>query len=92
MENGKRDILDEVGIFADGVAVNQVGKEPFRVLKNTIDDVIVVDTDEICAAIKDIFENNRSIAEPAGAVALAGLKQYVARNEIVNQKHFVFTL
>ncbi len=79
MEKNRRAILPEVGIFADGVAVKQIGKETFRVLKNTIDEVITADTDEMCAAIKDIFEDTRSIAEPAGALSLAGLKKYVAR-------------
>lgn len=78
MEKNRRVILPNVGIFADGVAVSQVGKETFRVLKKTIDGVITVNTDEICAGIKDIFEDTRSIAEPAGAVSVAGLKKYVA--------------
>lgn len=77
MDSGERTILPQVGIFADGVAVAQVGEENYRVLKDNIDGVITVTTDEICAAIKDIFEDTRSIAEPAGACALAGLKKYV---------------
>lgn len=77
MEAGSREILPEVGIFADGVAVAQVGEEPYRVIKDLIDGVITVSTDEICAAIKDIFEDTRAIAEPAGACSLAGLKKYV---------------
>lgn len=77
MAKKRRVVLPEVGIFADGVAVAQIGKETFRVLKNTIDGVITVSTDEMCAAIKDIFDDTRSIAEPAGACALAGLKKYV---------------
>lgn len=77
MERGRRDTLPTVGIFADGVAVAQIGKETYRVLKDTIDGVLTVTTDEICAAIKDIFEDTRSIAEPAGAVSLAGLKKFV---------------
>ncbi len=77
-EAGKRVILDQVGIFADGVAVKQIGKETFRIIRDTVDEVITVDSDEICAAIKDIFADTRSIAEPAGALALAGLKKYVA--------------
>jgi len=79
LEKNRRAILSEVGLFADGVAVKQVGKETFRVLKQTVDEVITADTDEMCAAIKDIFEDTRSIAEPAGALSLAGLKKYVAR-------------
>lgn len=77
MDAGERAILPQVGIFADGVAVAQIGEENFRVLRDNIDGVITVTTDEICAAIKDIFEDTRSIAEPAGACALAGLKKYV---------------
>lgn len=78
LEKKRRAILPEVGIFADGVAVAQIGKETFRVLKDTIDGVITANTDEMCAAIKDIFEDTRSIAEPAGALSLAGLKKHVA--------------
>jgi len=77
---GKRVVLDQVGIFADGVAVRQIGKETFRVAKQCVDEVILVSTDEICAAIKDIFDDTRSIAEPAGALGLAGLKKYVAQS------------
>jgi threonine dehydratase len=77
LEAGKRVTLPEVGIFADGVAVAQIGKETFRILKQTVDGVITASTDEMCAAIKDIFDDTRSIAEPAGALALAGLKKYV---------------
>lgn len=80
MEKQRRVTLKEVGLFADGVAVAQIGKETFRVLRKTIDGVITANTDEICAAIKDIFDDTRSIAEPAGAVALAGLKKYVEEN------------
>ncbi len=77
LESGERVILDQVGIFADGVAVRQVGKEPYRIAKKCVDEVLLVTTDEICAAIKDIFDDTRSIAEPAGALAVAGLKKYV---------------
>jgi len=77
MEKGRRVKLPQVGIFADGVAVGQIGKETFRVIRKTVDEVITASTDEICAAIKDIFDDTRSIAEPAGALALAGLKKYV---------------
>ncbi|RDE10471.1 threonine ammonia-lyase, biosynthetic [Pelagibacterium lacus] len=68
--------LNEVGIFADGVAVRQAGDETFAILKDTLDEIITVSTDEICAAIKDIFEHTRAIAEPAGAVSLAGLRKH----------------
>jgi len=88
LERGERVILDQVGIFADGVAVRQVGAEPFRVAQNYVDEVILVSTDEICAGIKDIFDDTRSIAEPAGALAVAGLKKYVAR-EKMRDRHLV---
>ncbi|HWJ87632.1 MAG TPA: threonine ammonia-lyase, biosynthetic [Pelagibacterium sp.] len=68
--------LNEVGIFADGVAVREAGELPFAILKDTLDEVITVSTDAICAAIKDIFEHTRAIAEPAGAVSLAGLRKH----------------
>ena len=79
LDRGRRATLPEVGLFADGCAVAQVGKETFRVIRDTVDEVITVSTDEMCAAIKDIFEDTRSIAEPAGALSLAGLKKYVER-------------
>ena len=85
MATGERVILDQVGIFADGVAVRQVGKETFRIARELVDEVILVTTDEICAAIKDIFEDTRSIAEPAGALGVAGIKKYVAREEVSGQ-------
>ena len=78
----RRVVLDHVGIFADGVAVKQVGKETFRVAKQCVDEILTVSTDEICAAIKDIFDDTRSIAEPAGALAVAGLKKYVKQKKI----------
>lgn len=86
MEAGERIKLDEVGIFADGVAVNMIGEETYRVIKENIDGVITVSTDEICAAIKDIYDDTRSITEPAGALAIAGLKKYVDENAISDQK------
>lgn len=73
--------LDEVGIFADGAAVRQVGEHCFNVARHCVDEMLTVSTDEICAAVKDIFEDTRSIAEPAGALATAGLKQYAARGD-----------
>jgi len=81
----RRVVLDSVGIFADGVAVKQVGRETFRVAKQCVDDVICVSTDEICAAIKDVFDDTRSIMEPAGALAVAGMKKYVAENKVSDQ-------
>jgi threonine dehydratase len=85
---GERVVLDQVGIFADGVAVRQAGEEPFRIVRETVDEVILVSTDEICAAIKDIFDDTRSITEPAGALAVAGLKKYLDRED-VHQQHLV---
>ncbi len=76
---GVRVVLDRVGLFADGVAVRQAGAETFRLCRELLDEVLVADTDAMCAAIKDIFEDTRVIAEPAGALALAGLKSYAAR-------------
>ncbi len=76
---GRRVTLEHVGIFADGVAVRRVGEETFALCRGTVDEILLTDTDEICAAIQDVFEDTRSIVEPAGALALAGLKQYVAR-------------
>jgi threonine dehydratase len=76
---GKRITLDRVGIFADGVAVKRVGEETFKLAQEFVDEVLLVDTDEICAAIQDVFEDTRSIVEPAGALAVAGVKKYVAR-------------
>lgn len=77
---GKRITLDQVGIFADGVAVKKVGEHTFEMVKQYVDDILLVDTDEICAAIKDIYEDNRTIVEPAGALGVAGLKKYVRLN------------
>jgi len=82
LKKNRRIVLDRVGIFADGVAVRQVGRESFRVAKQCIDEVITVSTDEICAAIKDIFDDTRSITEPAGALAVAGIKRYAEREQI----------
>ena len=76
----KRVVLKDVGLFADGAAVKTVGEETFRLCLQVVDDIIQVTTDETCAAIKDVFEDTRSIVEPAGALALAGLKKYVAAN------------
>ncbi len=82
LASGERVCLEHVGIFADGVAVRQVGEEPFRIARQCVDEMILVSTDEICAAIKDIFDDTRSIAEPAGALAVAGVKKYVQREGI----------
>ena len=81
MEKGRRAILPQVGIFADGVAVAQIGKYTWEICKDHVDEVITVSVDEICAAVKDIFDDTRSVTEPAGALAVAGLKKYVAREK-----------
>jgi threonine dehydratase len=82
LKRDQRIMLDQVGIFTDGVAVRQVGEEPFRLARELVDDMVVVSIDEICAATKDIFDDTRSIAEPAGALGAAGLKKYVERTGI----------
>ena len=79
---GRRVVLPHVGLFADGIAVKQVGRETFRLARMLVDEIILVNTDEICAAIKDVFEDTRAILEPAGAVAVAGAKIYAERNGI----------
>ena len=79
---GKPVVLDHVGIFADGVAVRRVGDETLRLCSELVDEFITVDTDEICAAIRDIFEDTRSIVEPAGGLSVAGLKKYVAEHDL----------
>ncbi len=80
LKAGRRILLDQVGLFADGVAVKQVGKETFRLCRKLVDSVVLVDTDEICAAIKDVFEDTRVVLEPAGALAIAGAKRWVERH------------
>ncbi|MBX9810277.1 MAG: threonine ammonia-lyase, biosynthetic [Burkholderiales bacterium] len=82
LKAGRRVKLDQVGLFADGVAVKQVGVETFRLCRELVDDVIRVNTDAMCAAIKDVFEDTRAILEPAGALAIAGAKAYVERTGI----------
>jgi threonine dehydratase len=79
LKAGERVTLERVGIFADGVAVKRVGEETFALCREYVDEILLLDTDEICAAIQDVFEDTRSIVEPAGALAVAGLKKYVAR-------------
>jgi threonine dehydratase len=85
---GKRVGVDRVGIFADGVAVRRVGEETFRLAKQYVDEVLLVSTDQICAAIQDIFEDTRAISEPSGALAVAGIKKYVLR-ENCTERTFV---
>lgn len=81
----ERILLPHVGLFADGVAVKTVGKETFRICQSSVDSIIRVDNDAICAAIKEIFEDTRAIVEPAGALALAGLKQYLEAHRPLHQ-------
>lgn len=85
IEAGKIIELKDVGLFADGTAVKRVGEETYRICRDLLDDIIIVDTDAICAAIKDTFDDTRSINEPSGALALAGLKTYISRNQATNQ-------
>jgi threonine dehydratase len=82
LAKGRRVTLKEVGLFADGCAVAQVGKETFRVIRESVHDIITASTDEICAAVKDIFEDTRAIAEPAGALAVAGMKRYAELHDL----------
>ncbi|HSC99125.1 MAG TPA: threonine ammonia-lyase, biosynthetic, partial [Casimicrobiaceae bacterium] len=79
---GRRVVLPHVGLFADGVAVKQVGRETFRLARKYVDDIVLVDTDAICAALKDVFEDTRSVLEPAGALSVAGVKAWVARSGV----------
>ncbi len=82
---GKRVRLDSVGLFADGTAVKFVGEETFRLCRELLDDIVLVDTDAICAAIKDVFEDTRSILEPSGALAIAGAKEYAKKKRLKNK-------
>jgi threonine dehydratase len=85
LARGERVRLETVGLFADGVAVKQVGEETFRLCRELVDEVVLVDTDEICAAIKDVFEDTRSILEPSGALPVAGMKRYVEREGLAGK-------
>jgi threonine dehydratase len=85
LKKGERIVLPDVGRFADGVAVKQIGEQTYPIIKAVVDEVVLVSNDEICAAIKDIYEDMRSIAEPAGALATAGVKKYVEQNNIENE-------
>jgi threonine dehydratase len=82
---GKRIELKEVGLFSDGTAVKMIGKETFKICQRVVDDIVLVDTDEICAAINDVFTDTRSILEPAGALAIAGAKKYIEKNHLKNK-------
>ena len=83
---GKRVTLERVGLFADGVAVRRVGEETFELVRRHVDEILLVSNDETCAAIQDVFEDTRSILEPAGALAVAGIKRYVARGGLREQR------
>jgi threonine dehydratase len=85
-ESGKRVELKDVGLFSDGTAVKLAGKETFRLVRDLVDEIVLVDTDAICAAIKDVFQDTRSILEPAGALSIAGLKAYAEREKLKNQR------
>ncbi|KAG0143677.1 hypothetical protein CROQUDRAFT_672821 [Cronartium quercuum f. sp. fusiforme G11] len=87
---GERVVLKEVGLFSDGTAVRVVGEETFRVCKTLVDEMVIVTNDELCASIKDVFEDTRSIPEPAGSLAVAGMKRYVHQNKLIGSgKRFV---
>jgi threonine dehydratase len=90
LKAGKRVRLDHVGLFADGAAVKYVGEETFRLCQMYVDEMVLVDTDAICAAIKDVFEDTRAVLEPAGALAVAGAKEY-ARLHRLKDKTLVAT-
>ncbi|KAH9813761.1 tryptophan synthase beta subunit-like PLP-dependent enzyme [Melampsora americana] len=87
---GERVVLKEVGLFSDGTAVRVVGEETFRICKESVDEMITVTNDELCASIKDVFEDTRSVPEPAGSLAVAGMKRYIHQNNLVGSgKRFV---
>ena len=79
LKAGQRVVLSEVGLFSDGTAVKQVGEETFRLCQKYVDEIVLVDTDAVCAAIKDVFEDSRAILEPAGALSIAGMKSWVGQ-------------
>jgi threonine dehydratase len=91
VQRGKRVQLADVGLFSDGTAVKLVGEETFRIAKELVDDFVVVDTDAVCAAIKDVFQDTRSILEPAGALGVAAIKQYVADHKLKGQTFVTVT-
>ncbi|MFK5983986.1 MAG: threonine ammonia-lyase, biosynthetic [Pseudomonadota bacterium] len=91
LKAGERIILEHVGIFADGVAVKQVGEKTFHIAQNFVDEILLVSADEICAAIKDIFDDTRTIMEPAGALAVAGAKKYINQKNISKQNLIAIT-
>lgn len=92
LKQRKRVVLDEVGLFADGAAVKTVGEETFRLCMDVVDEIIEVSTDELCAAIKDVHEETRSIVEPAGALSVAGVKKYIAKYPSADTKRTLVAL
>lgn len=93
LQYGERITLDEVGLFSEGTAVRTVGEENYRLCHELVDGIVRVDTDEICAAIRDVFEDTRSIPEPAGALAVAGMKRYIIENNLQDSgKRFIATV
>ncbi len=91
IETGKPVVLNEVGIFADGVAVKSPGEETFRICSEHLDDIITISVDEMCAAIKDVFDDTRTLLEPAGALGVAGIKKYVEQHRVVDQHLIAIT-
>ena len=85
MQAGKTVELDQVGLFADGVAVRRAGEETFRICRETLDDIVLVTVDEMSSAIKDIFNETRTLTEPAGALAVAGVKKFIKENRVSGQ-------
>ncbi len=86
IEKGERVLLDSIGTFADGAAVRQAGEKTFEIARELVDEMMLVSTDETCAAIKDVFEDTRTLLEPAGALGVAGLKKYVEKHNLKDQK------
>jgi threonine dehydratase len=91
VQRGERVKLDDVGLFSDGTAVKQVGAETFRIARELVDDFVRVDTDAVCAAIKDVFQDTRSILEPAGALGVAAIKQYAHEHKLKGQTFVAIT-
>jgi len=91
LEAGKPVTLPEVGIFADGVAVKSPGDETFKICRETLDGIVTVTVDEMCAAIRDVFDDTRTLMEPAGVLGVAGIKKYVADNQLTNQQLVAIT-
>jgi threonine dehydratase len=89
LEAGRRVRLDHVGIFADGVAVREVGERTFAIVRDAVDEIVRVTNDEVCAAIKDVFDDTRTVMEPAGALAVAGLKTWVEREGVIGRQFVV---